>query len=103
MNQLSPHVGAWYTDVQLGAVFEVVALDEEDQTVETQYLDGEIGEFDFESWSDLILEPSSGPEDWRRPFEIGDELDSDSASLGIDWSNAINQIEAEISIDFSEL
>lgn len=103
MNQLSPHVGDWYKDVQIGAVFEVVALDEKDQTVETQYLDGEIGEFDLESWGDLILEPSSGPEDWRQPFEIGDEFDSDAASLRIDWSDAINQIEAEISIDFSEL
>ncbi len=102
MKQLSPNVGSWYKDVQLGAVFEVVALDERDQTIETQYLDGEIGEFDLESWRELILEPSSGPEDWRMPFEIGDELDSDAASLRIDWANAINQIEAEISIDFTE-
>lgn len=103
MTHLSPHVGAWYKDVQLGTVFEVVAVDDLDQTVETQYLDGEIGEFDLETWDDLLLEPAAGPEDWRKPFEIGDEFDSDAASLRIDWSDAINQIEAEVNMDFGEL
>ncbi len=102
MAQLAPHVGAWYKDVQLGSIFEVVAVDDSDQTVETQYVDGEIGEFDLDTWGDLLLEPAAEPEDWRKPFEIGDEIDSDAASIRRDWSEAINQIEPEINIDLGE-
>ena len=59
---------------------EVVAVDEAAQTIETQMLDGAVGEYDQESWQQLLLEPVEEPEDWREAYELSqeDSLDNDT-------------------------
>jgi hypothetical protein len=71
--ELSPVVGSWYKDNE-GGVFEVVALDEDDNYVEIQYFGGEIDEIDFDAWESLNLETVAPPEDWSGPF---DDLERD--------------------------
>ena len=72
MSELDPIVGSWYKSVEDETEFEVVAVDEDAQTVEIQYFDGEVEEFDLDSWYELVLEPIVAPEDWSGAF---DELD----------------------------
>jgi hypothetical protein len=92
-----PDIGQWYKDAQTGALFEVVALDEGAGTVELQYLDGEIAEYDLEAWRELFLQPAVEPEDWRSPYELADEdgLDPDLPMHPPDWNNPLNSIEPD--------
>ena len=95
MKLLAPLVGEWYRDLQTGAIFEVVAWDTQTLLVETQYLDGEISEYDIESWRQLVLAKCEPPEDWRAPFELdGEDVhDPDLPFHPEDWSGPLNAIE----------
>lgn len=57
-----PAIGHWYRRPN-GKLFEIVAIDEVDGTLEIQHFDGTIGEIDLEVWPDLILEEVDPPED----------------------------------------
>lgn len=65
----TPAVGDWYADEQ-GVTFEVVAVDEQDRSIEVQYFDGTLEEFDLDSWSDLQLRAVEAPEDWSGPLDM---------------------------------
>ena len=54
IKSLGPVVGAWYSDLQTGATFEVVAWDPQSLTVETQHIDGEVSEYDLDSWRQFV-------------------------------------------------
>lgn len=97
MKMLSPVVGWWYKDLQTGALFEVVAWDPGSLTIETQYLDGEVTEYDLDAWRELYLERAEAPEDWRAAFELDGEmlLDPDLPMHPDDWSNPLNTIEPD--------
>ena len=64
-----PRIGDWYRTAT-GEDFEIVAIDEEDQTIEIQYFDGTIEELDPETWLDLGLTPIEAPEDWSGSLDI---------------------------------
>ncbi|HAD08041.1 MAG TPA: hypothetical protein DCF62_01040 [Porticoccaceae bacterium] len=85
MARISPELHAWYQDVEEDALFEVVAIDEDEDYIEVQYLNGEIGEFDFDVWKQMIILPAEAPEDWSAPFEIsaGDEYAGDGAGFSL--------------------
>ena len=74
MSDVDPTVGNWYRNLDTGNDFEVVAFDEDAQTIEIQYFDGELEELDLDSWYDLPIEPIEAPEDWSGPF---DEMEPD--------------------------
>ncbi|HHW78266.1 MAG TPA: hypothetical protein GX399_14765 [Xanthomonadaceae bacterium] len=79
MSDVDPIIGNWYRNQETGNDFEVVALDEDAQTVEIQYFDGELEEFDLDAWYELPIDPIEAPEDWSGPF---DEMEPDD--LGFD-------------------
>ena len=79
MSDVDPIIGNWYRNQETGNDFEVVALDEDAQTIEIQYFDGELEELDLDAWYELAIESIEEPEDWSGPF---DELESDD--LGYD-------------------
>ena len=62
-DQLEPVVGKWYRDAELDEQFRVLAIDEEREVVEIQYLDGEADEIELEAWSDLDLEAAEPPDE----------------------------------------
>lgn len=97
MKMLSPVVGRWYKDLETGTLFEVVAWDETSLTIETQYLDGEIAEYDLDVWRMMPLAPAAAPEDWRSPFELDNEdnLDPDLPFHPEDWNNPVATIEPD--------
>ncbi|HRF62963.1 MAG TPA: hypothetical protein P5260_07755 [Candidatus Competibacter sp.] len=79
MSDVDPIIGNWYRNEETGNDFEVVALDEDAQTIEIQYFDGELEELDLDAWYELPLEAIEPPEDWSGPF---DEMETDD--LGYD-------------------
>ncbi len=98
MKGIPPQVGNWYKDLQQGGIFEVVAVDDDHDTVEAQMLDGEICEYDLDSWDELLLENIEEPEDWRKPFELtGDDYRNPDDPLQLDdWSNPLSNIEPDV-------
>jgi len=67
-----PEIGAWYRR-ENGSLFEVVAVDEEDGTIEIQYFDATIEEVELDRWQNLQLESVVAPEDWSGSVDIGSE------------------------------
>jgi hypothetical protein len=69
---MAPVVGAWYRHGD-GRLFEIVAVDELDDTIETQYFDGTVEELDVEAWEALEPEPVEPPEDWCGAMDLEKE------------------------------
>ena len=67
-----PAIGKWYRRSN-GSLFEVVAVDKEDGTVEVQYFDGTIDEIELDNWPKLILEAVGAPEDWSGSVDMDPE------------------------------
>lgn len=102
----SPTVGTWYREVTENFIFEVVALDDVDATIEVQRIDGEIDEFDRDDWRQIELEQIEAPEDWRNPFELSKEdAGDDELYLPDNWDDpydSANTIESLDDIDLYE-
>lgn len=61
-----PIIGCWYKDLDNHLKFNVVALD--DDTIEVQYLNGDIGEFDTDTWYASSFISIEDPEDWNAVY-----------------------------------
>ena len=68
----APVIGHWFRRPN-GTLFEVVALDEQAETVEIQQFDGTIDELEFENWTELLLVEVSAPEDWSGSVDMDPE------------------------------
>ena len=68
-----PVIGEWYKMPE-GEIFEVVAINEHDGTVDVQYNDGTVGEFDMETWGTLELATVAPPDDSAGAY---DDVDGD--------------------------
>lgn len=64
-----PKIGQWFRRPN-GALLEVVAVDEDDNTIEIQFFDGTIDEIDIESWREQFLVEVAPPEDWTGPVDM---------------------------------
>ena len=90
----NPEIGLWYRDIE-NRLFEVVALESED-AIEVQYFDGDITEYDRESWDLLCVNVVSNP---GVSLGLDDEtLDEDENELVdklsiISWDNVIGENE----------
>ena len=69
VSEYEPRIGDWYKNVY-GDIFEIVAYDRDDETLEIQYFDGTLEEMDLESWQELPVEPAEPPEDWSGSMDI---------------------------------
>jgi hypothetical protein len=67
-----PAIGRWYRRAN-GQLFEVVAVDEADATIELQFFDGTIDEVDQDTWSRLLIERVAAPEDWSGSVDMDPE------------------------------
>ena len=67
-----PVIGKWFRR-RNGTLFEVVAVDEEDGTIEIQFFDGTIDEVDLEAWPGLLTVEVSAPEDWSGSVDMDPE------------------------------
>ena len=93
-----PIIDNWYYHLGKGQRFRVVAIDEESQTVEVQYFDGNVDEHELEIWYQLDIEPCEAPENWSGPQDIdnvddlGTEITDTSPS---DWDEPLNEFEPQ--------
>lgn len=94
---LTPRVGSWYQELEQELIFEVVAYDEDEQTIEIQYIDGELDEFDEENWAELALEEIEEPEDWRNAYELSKEDydDHDDRISAQGFPDGLNDVEPD--------
>jgi hypothetical protein len=65
----APRIGHWYKDVA-GERFEVVAIDEDDGTIEVQHFDGTVEELDMDAWQDMPIVHAPPPEDWSGSLDL---------------------------------
>ena len=72
MNEIAPVIGNWYRH-ENGELFEIVALDADDATIEIQYFDGTIEELDMDTWEELPIEAAEAPEDWTGSVDVDDD------------------------------
>lgn len=89
-----PRTGNWYKN-NIGESFEIVAQDEDDETMELQYYDGTIEELDREAWEQLHPEPIAPPEDWVGSMDLSKEDYLTPESLGEpdDWLSELDRID----------
>jgi hypothetical protein len=101
MTELAVVIGGWYQEPG-GQVFEVVALDPDEQTIEIQYLGGEVEELDFDAWEEMELAAAEPPEDWTVSFdeiERDDRGYSDTTSRPENWAGVLGNLDAMESED----
>jgi hypothetical protein len=76
MNMQRPGIGEWYR-LSSGELLEVVAFDPADGTIEVQYFDGTVEEFDFDDWRSQrasgAIEEAEAPEDWSGSVDVEPE------------------------------
>lgn len=69
MSNANPILSDWYLDAASGRTFRIVAIDGESDSIEVQYFNGDISEFDFASWFESEFSPIEPPKDWSAPFD----------------------------------
>ncbi len=91
--QVSAEIGHWYRRLDEKNLFEVVAIDYDEQLIEIQNFDGDIEEMEFNGWKVLMPMEIAPPEDWTGPYEIEREdpvfssYAIDEALISIEKSN----------------
>ncbi|HEX3843413.1 MAG TPA: DUF6763 family protein [Steroidobacteraceae bacterium] len=68
-----PSIGDWYR-LRGGELFEVVAIDDDEGTIDIQYFDGTVEEMEREDWEaqweDGALGAAEPPEDWSGSVDV---------------------------------
>lgn len=94
--QYRPEIGDWY-ETAAGDLFEVVAFDEDEATVEIQYFDGAIEELDMETWLELELMAVEPPEDYSGSLDLArEDYNSDSEqAYRLDMVNPLDNFDMD--------
>ena len=69
MTTAFPTIGKWFRRPN-GTLLEVVAVDEDDGTIEIQLFDGTIDEIEIDAWRDQLLLEVAAPEDWSGSVDM---------------------------------
>ena len=64
-----PIIDQWYHYPQKAQKFQVTAIDDDAATIEIQYFDGTVDEFENATWYAMEVEPVAAPEDWTGPMD----------------------------------
>ena len=96
-NPQKPVINDWYRD-STGGSMKVVAFDSDERTVQVQLFEGDIEEFDLDSWYQLGVVAIAPPEDWSGPFDnlVHDDFgDTEQPTHPVDWKGLADEIERE--------
>ena len=96
---VDPIMGNWYCHLDKGQRFCVVAVDEIGKSVEVQNFDGNIDEFDLESWYQMDIELCEAPENWSGPLDIDnvDDLGTEiTDTRPSDWNAPLDEFESKV-------
>lgn len=89
----APEIGRWYYS-PTGSLFEVVAVDDNDGTIEIQYFDGTLDETGPEEWLTMRVEAAQAPEDWSGSVDINTEdLPGSRGPVIRDWQSELEAID----------
>jgi len=93
--EADPIVGNWYTHLDKGQCFQVVAVDEDAGIVEIQHFDGDLEEIDMDAWRQTPIEPADEPENWSGALDVGELDDLTGTEVtdtqAEDWSEPLNE------------
>lgn len=103
MASFFPAVGTWYLDANTNQRFEIVAIDEKQKTIEVQYYDGDIDEFDIESWGSLSIVETETPEMAYSGYDGVSIFKDDDAFIATDFSSPLESIEPDTFHGFDDL
>ena len=103
MSSPIPQIGDWYVNDE-GVNLEVVAIDPEEGTVEVQFFDGTVEEYDAETWRDLNLVPGEPPEDWSGSLDLsrddyGVDLDQPAGRSRGNPLDDLDQADRDLGLD----
>ncbi|MBS0395190.1 MAG: hypothetical protein JSR54_11225 [Proteobacteria bacterium] len=98
--RMLPEIGQWYTHRDKGQMFQVVAFDPDEGSVEIQDFDGDVDELDLDTWYEMPLEAAEAPEDWTGPVDDVEPDDLGYASgtemNARDWRGPLDEFPAQI-------
>jgi hypothetical protein len=86
VRKLEPIIGEWYRDHGEQRLFEVVALDDDEDRINIQYADGDLLQLNNDSWRNLLLSMAPPPE-----AEQDSESDADNRTGDLpadDWHDS---------------
>jgi len=87
-----PEIGAWYR-LRGGESFEVVAVDEDEGTIEMQAFDGTVEEMDIEDWESQRasgeIENAEAPEDFSGSIDVEDGDEAPLANNGFEGDSQL--------------
>jgi|SRR5690625_671649 len=69
MARYPPIIGNWYRSSE-GDLFEVIASDLTNGTIEIQHADGALEEFYLDIWDALTPSPATQPDGWLGPMDV---------------------------------
>ena len=72
----------------------MVAIDDQDGTIEMQHFDGTLEESEPEGWIAMHADPAEAPEDWSGSVDVNDEdLPGATSPMFIDWQTQLEAID----------
>jgi hypothetical protein len=104
MQSPTPIIGDWYRG-PTGDLFEVVAVDNDDATIEIQYFDGTLEEYELETWTTQGIVEADPPEDWTGSLDVDQEdfdLEAETPHNAA-WSAPSEFLDRNESSGYSEL
>ena len=92
-----PAIGSWYKNT-VGETFEVVARDDEEDTLELQYYDGTVEELDPEAWQAMNPVSVEPPEDWSGSMDLAreDMQGPDTREETADWMSELERLDQDL-------
>ena len=90
----SPIINRWYKHLDKGYQFQVVMVDEDEDTIEIQHFDGDLEELDLDTWNELEIEMIEPPEDWTGcmdDIELDDLGYTETGMRKEDWSEPLQE------------
>ena len=96
--EVDPVAGNWYCHLDKGQCFFVVAVDEASRTVEVQHFDGNVDEYDLETWYQMDIDVCEAPENWSGPLDIDvvDDLGTEITDTRVsDWKSPLNEFRSK--------
>jgi hypothetical protein len=85
--EYEPAAGQWYENIEENESFRVLSVDEDAETVEIEYLDGDIEEIDLDAWAELDLDKIDEPEGWAGSENDEDEEEEEEEEEDDDWED----------------
>jgi Family of unknown function (DUF6763) len=85
--EYEPVVGKWYRDLEEDESFLVLSVDEDQELIEIQHIDGDIEEIDLDAWAEMDVEPGEEPEGWSGSSDDEDDDEDLDEDEDDDWDD----------------